>query len=177
MLCLFVLCLFVCLSFCWLFVCLFVSFFAPCFFDLCLFFCLFVSLIALVLEVFLLLSCYYCTRSCSVVGCFYRRFHTEKPHGDTPPSPHPQTEKSHIPTFCHKQPSPRRHTPLVQKDYVTIEKDCKTHHFPPPRRQTRADSSLRPRGTVPELPSGTKACKTSISLSLSIAVSRSPAGG
>ena len=87
--------------FCWLFVCLFVSFFAPCFFDLC----LFVSLIALVLEVFLLLSCYYCTRSCSVVGCFYRRFHTEKSHGDTPPPPHPQTEKSHIPT------------PLVQKDY------------------------------------------------------------
>ena len=44
----------------------------------------------------------------------------------------------------------------------TIEKECKTHHFPPPRRRTRGDSSLRPRGTVPELPSGTKGCKTSI---------------
>ena len=114
-LCLVVLCLFVCLFFCWLFVCLFVSFFAPCFFDLCLFVCLLVSLIALVLEVFLLLSCHYCTRSCSVVGCFYRRFHTEKSHGDTPPPPHPQTEKSHIPTFCHKQPPPRRHTPPCSK--------------------------------------------------------------
>ena len=132
-LCLFVLCLFVCLFFCWLFVCLFVSFFAPCFFDLC----LFVSLITLVLKVFLLLSCYYCFRS--------RRFHTEK---------------SHIPTFYHKQPSPRKYTPLVQKDYR--KRMYKTHHFPPPRRRTRADSSLRPRGTVPELPSGTKGCKTSI---------------
>ena len=149
-LCLFVLCLFVCLFFCWLFVWLFVSFFAPCFFDLC----LFVSLIALVLEVFLLLSCYYCTRSCSVVGCFYRRFHTEKSHGDTP-RPRSRIYRR----FVTSNRPPAGTPPLFKK---TIEKDCKTPHFPPPRRQTRADSSLRPRGTVPELPSGTKGCKTSI---------------
>ena len=49
---------------------------------------------------------------------------------------HPQAQNSHIAAFCHNPP--------------------------PPRGQMRGDSSLWPRGTVPELPSGTKGYKTPI---------------
>ena len=43
--------------------------------------------------------------------------HTETPHVNPPP-PQAQPDKSHITTFCHKPPSPRRHTLLVEKDYI-----------------------------------------------------------
>ena len=69
--------------------------------------------------------CYCCTRSCTVFDCVYRPFllfcsymfapplpHYTS-HVTTPPPTQPQTDKSHIPTFCHKPPSPRRHTLLV----------------------------------------------------------------
>ena len=113
-LCLFVLCLFARLFFCWLFVCLFVSFFVPCFFDLCLFVCLHSFLkcfcccsviIVLVLVVFLVVFIDVSTPRSRMV---------------TPPSPTPPDREvayTDVLSFCHKQPSPRRHTPLVQKDY------------------------------------------------------------
>ena len=77
----------------------------------------------------------------------------------TPPLPHTPRPRSRIyRRFVTSNRPPAGTPPLFKK---TIEKDCKTQHFPPPRRQTRADSSIRPRDTVPELPSGTKGCKTS----------------
>ena len=170
-LCLFVLCLFVCLFFCWLFVCLFVSFFAPCFFDLCLFVCLFVCLHSF-------LECFCC---CSVILVLvlvvflvvFIDVSTPRSRMLTPPLPHAPRPRSRIYRRFVTSHRPPAGTPsLLKKDYRNAPTfrsvlgvpgiDCKTHHFPPPRRQTREDSSLRPRGTVPELPSGTKGCKTSI---------------
>ena len=68
----------------------------------------------------------------------------------TPPLPHTPRPRSRIYRRFVTSHRPPAGTPsLLKKDY--IKKDCKTHHFPPPRRQTREDSSVRPRGTVPEL--------------------------
>ena len=41
-------------------------------------------------------------------------------HVTTPPSPtQPQTDKSQLPTCCHKRPSPRSNTLLVEKKYLS----------------------------------------------------------
>ena len=123
------------------------------------FVCLFVSLIALVLEVFC------CCRAIIVLVLVvllvvFIDVSTPRSRMVTPPLPHTPRPRSRVyRRFVTSNRPPAGTPPLFKK---TIEKDGKTHHFPPPRRQTRADSSLRPRDTVPELPSGTKACKTSI---------------
>ena len=56
---------------------------------------------------------------CSAAICSHPPSPTTRRMLPPPPPPQPQTDKSQLPTCCHKRPSPRSNTLLVEKKYLS----------------------------------------------------------